>query len=247
MTTAEEYEHQLQTLLIQIRSCSLCQKDLPLPAKPILQASSHAKILIAGQAPGVKTHHKGIPFDDASGERLRNWLNVSREQFYDPTLFAIIPMGFCFPGSIERNGKKQGDKPPRPECAATWHHNLLALMPNIELIIVLGQYAIDYHLSALKSDELVDEKTQHLPQPPHKQKLAQLTDAKALDAKKLKLPKLTVTQAIAHWQDYWPNIIALPHPSPRNNLWLKQHPEFEAQILPMLKEYVGGLLQSSCR
>ncbi|QYJ77730.1 uracil-DNA glycosylase family protein [Shewanella acanthi] len=242
MTTAEEYEHQLQTLLIQIRSCSLCQKDLPLPAKPILQASSHAKILIAGQAPGVKTHHKGIPFDDASGERLRNWLNISREQFYDPKLFAIIPMGFCFPGSIERNGKKQGDKPPRPECAATWHSQLLALMPNIELIIVLGQYAIDYHLSPLSTDELVDEKRQYLTHLANKQKLAKLTDAKALDAKILKRPKLTVTQTIAHWQDYWPNIIALPHPSPRNNLWLKQHPEFEVHILPMLKTRIHQLL-----
>ncbi|GLR30760.1 uracil-DNA glycosylase family protein [Shewanella decolorationis] len=175
-----------------------------MPPKPILQASSQARILIAGQAPGVKTHHKGIPFDDASGERLRVWLNVSREQFYDPARFAIVPMGFCFPGTIERNGKKQGDKPPRPECAATWHERLLALMPQIELVLVLGQYAIEYHLHS----------------------------------------KMTVTQACEQWQHYWPNVIVLPHPSPRNNLWLKQHPEFERVLIPKIRSRIAALLNS---
>lgn len=195
---------ELSELLQQIRACQQCQAELPLPPKPILQASSQARILIAGQAPGVKTHHKGIPFDDASGERLRAWLNVSREQFYDPARFAIVPMGFCFPGTIERNGKKQGDKPPRPECAATWHEKLLALMPQIELVLVLGQYAIEYHLHS----------------------------------------KMTVTQACEQWQHYWPNVIVLPHPSPRNNLWLKQHPEFERVLIPKIRSRIAALLNS---
>lgn len=220
---------ELSELLKQIRACQLCQAELPLPAKPILQASSQARILIAGQAPGVKTHHKGIPFDDASGERLRAWLNVSREQFYDPALFAIVPMGFCFPGTIERNGKKQGDKPPRPECAATWHAKLLALMPQIELVLVLGQYAIDYHLpraQAIATDGAFN---------------SQAIAVSTLQANK----KITVTQAIEQWSLYWPRLMVMPHPSPRNNLWLKQHPEFERELLPTLQARIADLLASS--
>jgi len=218
-------------LLAKISACTLCKAHLPLAPKPILQASTQARILIAGQAPGVKTHHKGIPFDDASGERLRTWLNVTREQFYDPNLFAIIPMGFCFPGSIEKNGKKQGDKPPRPECAATWHQALLALMPQIELIVILGQYAIDYHLPRESSEavNLTSPITKH-----------QTTGANVTVIPKLK--PITVTQACAQWQQYWPKYLVLPHPSPRNNLWLKQHPEFERDMLPRLRMRIASLL-----
>lgn len=218
-------------LLAKISACTLCQAHLPLAPKPILQASTQARILIAGQAPGVKTHHKGIPFDDASGERLRTWLNVTREQFYDPNLFAIIPMGFCFPGSIEKNVKKQGDKPPRPECAATWHQALLALMPQIELIVILGQYAIDYHLprESSKAVNLTSPITKH-----------QTTGTNVTVIPKLK--PITVTQACAQWQQYWPKYLVLPHPSPRNNLWLKQHPEFERDMLPRLRMRIASLL-----
>lgn len=221
---------ELSELLKQIRACQLCQAELPLPAKPILQASSQARILIAGQAPGVKTHHKGIPFDDASGERLRAWLNVSREQFYDPALFAIVPMGFCFPGTIERNGKKQGDKPPRPECAATWHAKLLALMPQIELVLVLGQYAIDYHLPRTRAIDVTDEALN-----------SQAIVVSTPQANK----KITVTQAIEQWSLYWPRLMVMPHPSPRNNLWLKQHPEFEREQLPTLQARIADLLEST--
>lgn len=224
----------MDTLLIKIRACTLCQADLPLPAQPILQASSQARILIAGQAPGIKTHHKGIPFDDASGERLRNWLNVTREQFYDPALFAIVPMGFCFPGSIEKNGKKQGDKAPRPECAATWHRQLLALMPQIELVVILGQYAIDYHLTSNQIDTVaLDTQTKINP------------DATPNTQAKAKAKSITVTQATAQWQQYWPKFMVLPHPSPRNNLWLKQHPEFERDMLPRLRQRIATLLEVS--
>lgn len=224
----------MDTLLLKIRACTLCQAHLPLPAKPILQASSQARILIAGQAPGIKTHHKGIPFDDASGERLRNWLNVTREQFYDPALFAIVPMGFCFPGSIEKNGKKQGDKAPRPECAATWHRQLLALMPQIELVVILGQYAIDYHLTAHRMDTAaLDTQTKISP------------DATPNTQAKAKAKSITVTEATAQWQQYWPKFMVLPHPSPRNNLWLKQHPEFERDMLPRLRQRIATLIEVS--
>ncbi|EGM70503.1 hypothetical protein SOHN41_01516 [Shewanella sp. HN-41] len=224
----------MDALLIKIRACTLCQAHLPLPAQPILQASHQARILIAGQAPGIKTHHKGIPFDDASGERLRAWLNVTREQFYDPTLFAIVPMGFCFPGSIEKNGKKLGDKAPRPECAATWHRQLLALMPQIELIVILGQYAIDYHLASNGIDTTAIDTPTNTSSAPTPN-----TQARA------KAKGITVTQATAQWQQYWPKFIVLPHPSPRNNLWLKQHPEFERDMLPRLRQRIATLLEVS--
>lgn len=130
----------VDNLLSQVRSCSICE-GLPLGPRPILQAGSEAKILIAGQAPGRITHNKGIPFDDPSGNRLRDWLGISREIFYDPTKIAIIPMGFCFPGT-----GKGGDLPPRKECAAKWREPLLEQLENIELTLVIGQYAQDWHI-----------------------------------------------------------------------------------------------------
>ncbi|MEP3226720.1 MAG: uracil-DNA glycosylase family protein [Parasphingorhabdus sp.] len=138
----------LQSLLSDIRACKICE-NLPLGPQPLLQAGSSSKILIAGQAPGSKTHIKGRPFDDLSGRRLRSWLGVTEEQFYDPTLFAIVPMGFCFPGT-----GKGGDLPPRPECANQWRNRLLDEVENIELTLILGQYALDWHLGARKSKTL---------------------------------------------------------------------------------------------
>lgn len=136
-------------LLSYVRSCSQCP-DLPLGPRPILQWSPQARILIAGQAPGRITHEKGIPFDDPSGDRLRDWLGVTREKFYDPTLFAIVPMGFCFPGA-----GKGGDRPPRPECAPRWRAQLLDGLTAIELTVIIGRYAIDWHLGRSK-DNLTD-------------------------------------------------------------------------------------------
>ena len=139
-------EQQLTPLQTDIEQCQICADSLPLGANPIVQLGKNAKILIAGQAPGQKTHHKGRPFDDASGERLRAWLGVTKEQFYDPNLFAIVPMGFCFPGSYSPTDKKSGDKPPRPECAATWRQPILNELKHIELTLLVGQYAIEWHL-----------------------------------------------------------------------------------------------------
>lgn len=137
-------------MLKAVRACTIC-KDLPRGPNPLLQASHKAKVLIAGQAPGNKTHDKGRPFDDASGKRLRQWLGVSEDQFYDPDLFAIIPMGFCFPGT-----GKGGDLPPRPECEKQWRQPLLDLLPNRALTIILGQYALDWHLGNSKSKTLTE-------------------------------------------------------------------------------------------
>lgn len=195
----------VSSLMQQIRQCRICEAVLPLPPKPILQASAQAKILIAGQAPGIKTHYKGIPFDDASGDRLRDWLGVDRATFYNPELFAIVPMGFCYPGTVMRHGKAQGDKPPRPECRACWHPQLLPQLQQVQLTLILGQYAIDYHLA--------DSGHQ------------------------------TVTSAVEQWQTFWPERLVLPHPSPRNNFWLKKHPEFSQTILPLLRRRVTEILE----
>ena len=128
-------------LMQRILACQTCAKNLPQAPKPILQADPRATILIAGQAPGRRAHDSGVPFDDASGDRLRRWLGVDRATFYNPAHFAIVPMGFCYPGKASG-----GDAPPRPECAEQWHTSLLEALPNIQLTLVLGRYALAYHL-----------------------------------------------------------------------------------------------------
>ena len=187
----------VRRLIHDIRACQICA-DLPLGPKPIVQFNAKSKILIAGQAPGRITHHKGIAFDDPSGNRLRAWLGVSRDAFYDPDCFAIVPMGFCFPGT--GNG---GDLPPRPECAPTWRHRILDHLTSVELVLIIGRYAIDWHA------------------PEH--------------------AKSTVTHAVRDWETHWPRQLILPHPSPRNNRWLKQNPWFERQIVPTLQDRVHQL------
>ena len=137
-------EKEFSNLEDQIRSCTLCQ-NLPLGPRPIFQVSTQAKILIVGQAPGRITHEKGIPFDDPSGNRLRTWLGVDREVFYDASRIAILPMGFCFPG-----GGKGGDLPPRKECAPTWRQKIIDRLNSVELTLIIGRYAIDWHLPELE-------------------------------------------------------------------------------------------------
>ncbi|HMC01716.1 MAG TPA: uracil-DNA glycosylase family protein [Flavobacteriaceae bacterium] len=131
----------MRDLLQNIRQCSICKEHLPLGPNPVVSAHPKSKIVIIGQAPGTKVHASGIPWDDASGKQLRKWLDVSDKDFYDATKFAIIPMGFCYPGK-----GKSGDLPPRPECAPQWHQTLLDKMPDIELIILIGMYAQNYYL-----------------------------------------------------------------------------------------------------
>jgi len=164
----------------------------------VLQAHPAASILIAGQAPGKKVQQTGIPFDDPSGDRLRQWLGITAEIFYDPKKIAILPMGFCYPGT-----GKSGDLPPRPECLPAWRAQLMAGLSNIQLTIVLGLYAQNYHLSPRPS---------------------------------------SLTQSVKAWQDYWPSLLPLPHPSPRNNLWLKRNTWFEQEVIPVLKCRVAELL-----
>lgn len=189
----------LVSLLEQVRACTLCAGHLPLGPRPVLQMHASARILIAGQAPGRKVHETGIPFDDASGDRLRTWLGVSRDVFYDASQVAILPMGFCYPGT-----GKSGDLPPRLECAPAWRAPLLARLKRIKLTLVIGQYALAYHLP----------------------------DAAA-----------SVTASVQSWREHWPRVVPLPHPSPRNNLWLKRNPWFEAELIPKLRSRVSEVLE----
>jgi len=191
----ESAHSEFTELLKSVEQCRLCEEFLPLGPRPVVQLYPHATILIAGQAPGRRVHESGVPFDDPSGDRLREWLGISREVFYDSTIVAILPMGFCYPGS-----GKSGDLPPRPECARTWRQELLQELTRIKLTIVIGQYAQKWHL-------------------PRTQK--------------------NLTQTVRAWQDFAPSLFPLPHPSPRNNIWLKKNPWFAESLLPALRKAVG--------
>lgn len=185
----------MEKLLKEIRACTICKDFLPNSPKPIIRASKQSKILIIGQAPGQKVQNSGIPWDDASGKELRLWLNVTAEQFYNTKLFAIMPMGMCFPGT-----GKSGDLPPRKECAAAWHQKVLAQMPNVALTLLIGKYAQGYYL---------------------KENI-----------------KTNLTETVKNYSAYLPAYIPLPHPSPRNNIWLKKNSWFKAEVLPILQDKV---------
>ncbi|MCG6306688.1 uracil-DNA glycosylase family protein [Vibrio vulnificus] len=191
----------LEPLLTQIRACQVCASALPLGANPVVQAHSEAKILIIGQAPGTKVHHTSIPWNDASGNRLREWLDIEKQTFYNPKQIAIMPMGFCYPGQGQ-----SGDLPPRKECAPLWHEALLKHLPNIELTLLIGQYAQNRYLS--------------------------------------NKPK-TLTETVQNWQAWLPGYLPLPHPSPRNTLWLRKNPWFEEQTVPYLRQQVHQRLSLS--
>lgn len=141
----------LRPLLREIRACTECVGRLPAGPRPIVQAGTRARVAIIGQAPGRKVHETGIPWDDPSGDRLRKWLHVERDVFYDPNAFALVPMGFCYPGT-----SKGADLPPRPECAPLWHERLLTALPNIELYLLFGQYAQARYLGDRASKRLTD-------------------------------------------------------------------------------------------
>jgi uracil-DNA glycosylase len=192
-------DSEFDSIVAAVRACEICKARLPLGPRPVFQIGQTARILVVGQAPGRRVHETGIPFNDPSGERLRNWMGVDRNVFYDSARIALLPMGFCYPGT-----GKSGDLPPRPECAEHWRKQLLDLLPGIQLTLVIGQYAQAWHLGERQ--------------------------------------KGTLTETVKNWKEYWPKFLALPHPSPRNNLWLRKNPWLEKEILPVLKGRVSQLL-----
>lgn len=190
----------LDRLLLDIRACQLCAAHLVDGVRPVLQASASSRLLIVSQAPGRKVHASGVPFDDLSGERLREWLGIDKPAFYDPRSVAIVPMGFCFPGSA-----RGADLPPRRECAPAWHPRLLPLLKKVELTLAIGRYA---QLGLLGA-----------------QAGASLTDT------------------VRDWRTHLARgVLPLPHPSPRNQLWLRRNPWFAQELLPVLRERVAHAL-----
>ncbi len=189
----------METLLKEVRSCTHCAEHLPAGCRPIVSFSKQSSIVIIGQAPGSKVHASGIPWKDKSGDRLRDWLGVSESQFYDPSLFAIIPMGFCYPGK-----GKQGDLPPRPECAPLWHDRILEQLQEVRLTLIIGQYAQSYYLGERRERNL--------------------------------------TATVRNFRKYLPEHLPLPHPSPRNNIWMRKNPWFEEEVLPELRKRTTAMI-----
>lgn len=185
----------LEQLLKQVRACRLCEKHLPFGPRPVLRVSSTARLLIVGQAPGRRVHETGIPWNDPSGARLRDWLQLDPEHFYDERRIAIVPTAFCYPGT-----GPGGDLPPRSECAPLWHPRLLKQMPNLRVALLIGSYAQAYYLEDRR--------------------------------------KPSLTETVRAWRDYQPDCMPLPHPSPRNQSWLKRNPWFAAEVIPRLRGVV---------
>lgn len=201
---------ELDGLIAGIRGCRHCVetpngKPLPHEPRPVLRVSETARLAVCSQAPGTRVHASGIPFTDASGDRLREWMGVSPQEFYDESRIAIIPMGFCFPGQDE-NG---GDLPPRAECAKLWHKSLFDRLPQLELVLAIGSYAQRFHLGS----EM----------------------------------RANLQETMLDWRQHMrrkrqPRILPLPHPSWRNNGWLRRNPWFEEELLPVLRREVRKFL-----
>lgn len=187
-------------MLAELRACTACAAHLPFAPQPIFSVSPSARLALISQAPGVRADKAGKPFADPSGVRLRDWMGVTEEEFYDPARLAITPMGFCFPGWDD----KGGDLPPRRECAPLWQKRIEAALPDIELSLLVGGHAQKFHLGARA--------------------------------------RLTLTGTVAAWRDYLPRYLPLPHPSWRNNAWLKKNPWFAEELLPELRARVRRLM-----
>ncbi|AZZ93586.1 uracil-DNA glycosylase family protein [Hahella sp. KA22] len=191
-------DNDLSRLLQDVRACRLCEQHLE--PNPVVKVGAAARLMIIGQAPGTRVHATGIPWNDPSGERLRTWLGLDKETFYDTNQIAIMPMGFCYPGK-----GRSGDLPPRKECYEHWHQKILTQLPRLEMFLLVGLYAQQAYLpNAYKS----------------------------------------LSENVKHWRDWYPRLIPLPHPSPRNTLWLKQRPWFEGEVIPQVRNHVHDLLSS---
>jgi uracil-DNA glycosylase len=190
----------LATLVAEAKACRTCVGALGHEPRPVFSVHADAKLLLVGQAPGAKVHASGVPWADASGRRLRAWLGLDDETFYDASQVAILPMGFCFPGT-----GKSGDLPPRPECAPQWMQPFIQRMPKLELTLLIGMYAQRWFLAE---------------------------DAKG-----------NLTKTVQAWEEYTDRgYFVLPHPSPRNGIWLRRNPFFEAELVPLLQARVAAAL-----
>lgn len=200
----------LDALVAEIRRCRICRdapRGAPLPhePRPVVRARASARLVVSGQAPGTRVHASGLPFTDPSGVRLRGWMGVTDEEFYDEARIAVVPMGFCFPGQ----DAKGGDLPPRKECAPAWRASVFAALPNVELVLAVGRPAQRWHLGEDAGSSL--------------------------------------TEAVMDWRRVLnraaaPRVLPLPHPSWRNNAWLRRNPWFDAELVPELRRLVRSAL-----
>ena len=189
----------LAATLRDIRACRLCEAHLPLGPNPIVRADPRARIVLVSQAPGRIAHVKSLPYDDPSGVRLRDWLGVDEEEFYESGRFVVFPMGFCYPGKAGA-----GDAPPRPECAPAWHERLWSALPPTAFAVLIGGYAQRHYLGARAAK--------------------------------------TLSQTVRDYRDHLPRYFPIPHPSPRNNIFLRRNAWFEAEVVPELRARVRAEL-----
>ena len=190
----------LSSVLNDVAACRACAGELPHEPRPVVMVGPRTRLLICGQAPGRRVHESGLPFTDASGDRLRQWLGVDRDTFYEDGRIGVAAMAFCFPGT----NPKGGDYPPPPRCAQLWRPRLLAALPQVELTLLVGSYAQKWALGERM--------------------------------------RPTMTDTVAHWRDYLPAYLPMPHPSWRNTGWLKRNPWFEDEVIPFLQARVRAML-----
>ena len=189
----------MDKLFKKIQSCEVCKEHLPLGPRPVVQLNEFSKIIIISQAPGRRVHESGIPWNDASGKKLREWMNISNEIFYNSSFISILPMGFCYPGK-----SISGDLPPRRECAPLWHEQVFKYFEGEPLILLIGQYAQRYYLKNSFKESL--------------------------------------TATVKNYEEYLPTFFPLPHPSPRNQNWVKINPWFMEKAIPELQKRIREAL-----
>ena len=190
----------MNKLLQQVRDCTLCREHLPFEPKPVIRASNNCSIVIIGQAPGTRVQHSGIPWDDPSGDLLRQWMQLDKQAFYNDQHIALMPMGFCYPGK-----GKSGDLPPRRECAPRWHSEITEKMRHRQLTVLIGQYSQRYYLG--------------------------------------KKYQRNLTETVRNFKQYLPSYFPLPHPSPRNRIWLRKNPWFHQEVLPQFASLIESILR----
>ena len=195
--------------LTRARACAVCAAHLPRGPRPILRVHPDCRIALLSQAPGRLAHESGVAWDDPSGRRLRDWLGVTDEEFFHSTTFAVLPVGFCYPGR-----GRGGDLPPRPECAPLWQDDLLELMPRLELRILIGAHSQRYHLGRGRGSRVGGG------------------------------ARRSLTETVRHYRDYLPHYFPLPHPSPRNGIYLRRNPWIEAEVIPELRRRVADIMRT---